>query len=191
MPSLTEVANLALAMVGEDRITSLTADTSRAAQLCNALLPGARDAALVLHPWNFAVTRASLPALVAAPASEWDYQYQVPADCLRVLRVVSDDPHEPWAREAGVILCDLPAPLVIRYISRATDSGAWSPGFVDLVAAMLGERLAVSLTASQSIRAALVQLRDDALRRARATDAAEGTPDPAYAPANVFVEARY
>jgi hypothetical protein len=55
----------------------------------------------------------------------------------------------------------------------------------------LAERLAVPLTASQSIRATIVQLRDDALRRARAIDAAEGTPDPAYGPASVFVEARY
>jgi hypothetical protein len=191
MPSLTEVANLALAMVGEDRITSLVADTSRAAQLCNALLPQARDAALVMHPWNFAARRASLPALATAPISEWDYQYAVPANCLRVLRVVADDPHQPWAREGGVILCNLAAPLEIRYIAEISDSGSWSPGFVDLVAVMLAERLAVSLTASQSIRAAIVQLRDDALRRARAIDAAEGTPDPAYAPASVFVEARY
>jgi len=191
MPSLTEVANLALAMVAEDRISSLAADTSKAAQLCNAQLPQARDAALVLHPWNFAQRRASLPALAAAPGSEWDYQYQVPANCLRVLRVVSDNPHEPWAREGDAIMCNLAAPVAIRYIARVTDSGLWSPGFTDLVATMLAERLAVALTASQSARDGLVRLREDALRTARQSDAAEGTPDPAYGPANVFVAARF
>ena len=191
MPSLTEVANLALAMVGEDRVTSLSADTSKAAQLCNLHLPQARDAALVLHPWNFASRRASLPALATTPSSEWEYQYQVPSGCLRVLRVVSDDPHEPWAREGDVILCNLTAPIDVRYIIRITDSGAWAPGFVDLVAIMLAERLAIALTASQAKREQLKSDRMDALRTARQSDAAEGTPDPAYAPANVLVEARY
>lgn len=159
--------------------------------MCNALLPQARDAALVLHPWNFAQRRASLPALAAAPGSEWERQYQVPANCLRVLRVVSDNPHEPWAREGDAIMCNLPAPVAIRYIARVTDSGAWSPGFTDLVATMLAERLAVALTASQSARDGLVRLREHALRIARQSDAAEGTPDPAYGPANVFVAARF
>ncbi len=190
MPSLVEVANLALALVGEERVTSLSADTSEAARLCDAFLPGVRDTCLAAHPWNFACRRAELAALADVPLFQWDYAYQVPADCLRVLRLDSTDPHEPWAREANSILCNLAAPLGIRYIARVSDSGAWAPLFVELVAATLATRLAVPLSASQQTRAALAEERARILREARGIDAAEGTPDPAYAPADVFVKAR-
>ena len=191
MPSLNEIANLALAMVGDERITSLT-ESSKAAQLCNAFLPQVRDAALAVHPWNFAIKRSgALPALATAPSFDYVTAVQVPADCLRVLRPDSIDPHEPWTREADAVLCNLPAPVRLLYIARITDSGKWSPGFTDFAAAMLAERLAIPLSASQQARAAIAELREQALRRARQSDAAEGTPHPAYGPANVFVEARY
>jgi len=191
MPSRTEVANLALAMVGDERVTSLETDTSKPAKLCNELLPQVVDECLVAHPWNFAIRRASLPALAAAPTFEYDRQFQVPANCLRVLAVNSIDPHEPWLREGDALLCNLPAPLAIRYIARETDSGKWSPLFTALAAATLAERLALPLAASQQSRAAIAQLIDDIRRRARNADAAEGTPHPAYVPAAVFVNSRY
>lgn len=191
MPSRTEVANLALAMVGDERVTSLEVDTSKPAKLCNELLPQVETECLVAHPWNFAIRRASLPALATAPPYEYDRQFQIPANCLRVLAVNSTDPHEPWLREGDAILTNLPAPLKIRYIARITDSGQWAPLFVSLVAATLAERLALPLAASQQSRAAIAQLIEDIRRRARNTDAAEGTPHPAYVPADVFVQARY
>lgn len=190
MPSLVEVANLALAFVGEERISSLAADTSKAARLCDAFMSGVRDTCLVAHPWNFACRRTTLAALTTTPTFGWDYAYQVPADCLRVLRLDSTDPHQPWAREGNSVLCNMAAPLGIRYIARISDSGAWSPLFVELMAATLATRLAVPLSASQQTRDALATERARILREARSIDAAEGTPDPAYAPADVFVEAR-
>ena len=52
----------ALRRLGDDPITSLTDDTERA-RLCNAFYEDARDACLRSHPWNFAITRASLNIL--------------------------------------------------------------------------------------------------------------------------------
>lgn len=190
MPSLTEVANLALAMVGDERIVSLDTDTSKEAKLCLEFLPQVRNEALALHPWNFAKRRASLAASPEAPAFQWSAQYQVPANCLRVLAIQSDDPHEPWEREGDLILCNLAAPLRIQYVSRHEDTGAWSPLFVRLVAAMLAERLCIPLSASQGQRAQIAQELDDARRLARQIDAAEGTPNPQYAPADAFIWAR-
>lgn len=190
MPSLTEIANFALSMIGDERVASLETDTSKAAQLCNQHMNEVRRACLVMHPWNFASRRASLPALATAPLSEWTAQYQVPAGCLRVLRVVSDDPHEPWTREGDLILCNMAAPLGIRYIADFTDVGRFPPLFVRMMAADLAEQLALPLSASQAARNSIAQIGEDIRRRARSVDAAEGTPDPAYAPAGVFVEAR-
>lgn len=191
MASLTEIANLALAMVGSERITSLETDTSPEAKLANEFMGQVRRACLVQHPWNFARGRASLPALTDTPAFDWAYQYQVPADCLRVLTILSDDPQEPWTREGDRILCDLAAPLRVRYIRDFTDAGHFAPLFVDLMAATLAERLAIPLSASQQSRAAIERIIADIRSRARSVDAAEGTPEPQYGEAGVFIEARY
>jgi hypothetical protein len=190
MPSLTEVANLALALVEQERISRLDSDTSKPAQLCNEFLPQVRRECLALHPWTFARRRASLPALAAAPSFGWTAQYQVPADCIRVWRIEADDPHEPWDREGDVVLCNLAAPLRIRYIADIADSGKWSPLFVPLVAAALAERLAMPLTASAQAAERVTRALDRARAQARAVSGMEGSPNPAYASANVFVEAR-
>lgn len=192
MPSRTEVANLALAMVGDERVASLDTDTSKPARLCNEMLPQVVDLCLVAHPWNFAVRRAAgIPALTTTPAWGFAYAYEVPAGCLRVLGLNQPDPHEPWHREGNILMCDVPAPIGIRYISRVTDSGAWSPHFVDLVAATLAQRLALPLSASQQNRATIAQLVAQARSDARAVDAAEGTPWPQYAPAEIYLNSRY
>ena len=191
MPSLTEVANLALALIGEDRVSALTTDTSKPARLCNEFLPQVRDRLLSEHPWNFARRRsANLPASATNPAWGWSYAYPVPSDCIRVLGISAADPHEPWEREGGSVLCNLSAPISIRYIARITDSGAWSPLFVDLVAATLAERLAIPLVASQSARDAITKYAEQQRIRARAVNAAEGTPIPQYAPADSYIDAR-
>jgi hypothetical protein len=191
MPSLTEIANLALSLVGDERIVSLDTDTSKEARLCAEFLPQVRDEALALHPWNFAKRRASLPASPTAPAFEWTGQFQVPADCLRILAVASADPHEPWEREGNLILCNMAAPLQVQYIQRHTDTGHWAPLFARLVAAMLAERLCIPLSASAQQRAQIAAELVEARRLARQTDAAEGTPKPQYAPADILVNARF
>lgn len=190
MPSLTEVANLALAMVEQQRISRLDSDTSKPAQLCNEMLPQVRRECLALHPWTFARRRAALPALATAPSFGWTAQYQVPADCIRIWRIVATDPHEPWEREGDVILCNLSAPLRVRYIADIEDSGAWSPLFVPLVAATLAARLALPLTASDAAANRIARALAEARAMARAANAMEGTPDPAYGAAGVFIEAR-
>lgn len=188
--SLTNVANMAMALIGQERIVRLDADASKQARLANEMLPQVRDACLVRHPWNFAIRRASLPALAAAPTSGFSKQYQLPGDCLRVLTLVADNPHEPFQVEGTAILCDLPAPLGIRYIRQVADPGLWSPLFVDLVATELAARLCVPLSADQQNRAALTQQVAELERRARSADAAEGTPLPAYLPADSLILAR-
>lgn len=190
MPSLVEIANLALAMVGDERVTSMETDTSKEARLCNEFIGQVRDECLVHHPWNFAKRRVGLPALTIAPAFEWTYQYQVPSDCLRVLSIDGDDPHEPWEREGNLVLCNLLAPLNIQYIMRHTDTGQWAPLFVRLAAATLAERLVIPLSASKEQAARINAELDNTRRLARQVDAAEGTPKPQYSPANVFVDAR-
>jgi hypothetical protein len=187
--SLTNVANMAMALIGQERIARLD-DSSKPARLANEFLPQVRDACLVRHPWNFAIARTSLPALATAPAFGFSRAFERPADCLRVLTLNGANPHEPFQIEGSSILCSLEAPLGIRYIRQVADAGSWSPLFVDLVAAELARRLCIPLSADKSQHAQLMQMIEQLERRARSTDAAEGTPMPAILPADDLILAR-
>ena len=68
MSSKVEIGNLALTKLGAARITSF-ADDSKQARALSAIFDPMRDAELTLHPWSFAILRASLPARRRRPTS--------------------------------------------------------------------------------------------------------------------------
>ena len=92
MATEVSICSNALRKLGDDPITSLTEDTERA-RLCNAFYESSRDSLLRSHPWNFAITRATLAKLSSTPAYGFAYQYALPTDpyCLRVLEMEYQD----------------------------------------------------------------------------------------------------
>ncbi|MCK9326765.1 MAG: hypothetical protein M0P69_14835, partial [Bacteroidales bacterium] len=71
---------------------SLTQDDENARK-CNAVFSYIRDNLLSKRNWNFATKEASLALLDEDPILEdWAKIYQVPTDCLRVLRQEGDYP---------------------------------------------------------------------------------------------------
>lgn len=59
MPSVVEICNEAMDLLGAATITSLD-ENSKEARLCNRRFSTVRDAVLRSHPWNCAITRATL-----------------------------------------------------------------------------------------------------------------------------------
>lgn len=92
----TDVVNIALTLLGENRIVSLT-DGSKPANEANAIFTAARDELMSRYNWTFAVKRGQAPGADAPPfgfANAFDF----PSDCLRIIR--------PGARYAGPDLTD-------------------------------------------------------------------------------------
>lgn len=145
--------------------------------------PLVRDAVLRRHPWNFALARAALPALSGEPVFGWDHQYQLPADCLRLLPLTYDgklnsDPidHEVEGRR---ILTNAKSPLKIRYVRRVEDPSLFDALFTQLLAAELAFRAASWITGKQSYAERLGQMAAQLNEQATLLDALEGTPaDP-------------
>lgn len=185
--SWTEVCNLALTDLGHQRITSLD-DLTKEASLSKLVYPACRDEVLRLHPWNSASRRAALPELAAAPAFGYDHQYQLPADCLRVLRLPDAHAETPWKVEGRVLLTDLGAPLSVQYVTRLDDPGEMDPLLVAAIAARIAMRLCRPLTQSESLLEEMRRLFADRLRDARSADAQEGGGDRISA--DMFVDAR-
>src|SRR3990172_2291631 len=150
MASDVEIVNQALTYLGDDLITALTDDSTRA-RAASVLFGPTRDAVLRSHPWNCAVTRQSLPALAAAPDFGWDYQFTLPTNpyCLRVLAINDDedwaDPGDTHKIEGRRVLSN-DATCNLRYIGRITDPNEYDALLYQAFAARLAAALCYALT---------------------------------------------
>ena len=144
LSSETEICNQALAHLGERPIASLE-DGSVASRACRLAYDRVRNELLRQHRWNFAVTRAVLSRLATAPLFGWNYQYALPADCLRALEVndseFGDMVTDPWTIEGRVMLTNAETVNLI-YVREVTDVSE----FDDLFAEALSLKIAIRLS---------------------------------------------
>ena len=180
MATEVSICSNALRILGDDPITSLTDDTERA-RLCNSLYEPARDAVLRSHPWNFAITRATLAQLSTTPAYEYAYQYSLPTDpyCLRVLSMEYQDyvfKIEHLAGTGRVLLSD-ESTAKILYIAKITATAQFHSLFVDALTAKLAADLSYPVTNSTSLQLQMHKLYELKLSEARSIDGQEGFMD--------------
>jgi len=180
MATEVSICSNALRKLGDDPITSLTEDTERA-RLCNSFYESSRDSLLRSHPWNFAITRATLAQLSTTPAYGFAYQYALPTDpyCLRVLEMEYQDyifKIENLATVGRVLLSD-ESTAKILYVGRITDTTLFDSLFVDTLTAHLSAKLAYPITNSTTLQAQMQQLYQAKLSEARSVDGQEGFID--------------
>ena len=185
------IANMALSFLGSATITSFS-DASNAARVMNVEYEMTRDAEL-RGPgvWKFAKKRASLSALTSVPISNlWTQQFQLPADCLRVLMVGESWPgidlsdyrtgpsNADYSVEGRNILCNQGAPLALLYIGRIEDATQFDSLFDIMLAAKLAWKCCERLTQSGDKRKMAMQEYMAARNTAITTNALEGVADP-------------
>lgn len=172
--SNVSICNQALTSLGADTIMSLTEDNENARR-CNTIFEQTRDEVLRGHPWNFAIERTStMAALSASPEFDWAYAYQLPSDCLRVLK--TNIKYMPFKIEGRKLLCDYTG-IKIKYIKKVTDPVQFDANFAEALAAKLAQKLAYPITESKTMFEAAGKWYGDVLADARSADAQEGTPD--------------
>ena len=180
MATEVSICSNALRRLGDDPITSLTDDTERA-RLCNSFYSDTRDAVLRLHPWNFAITRASLSKLSTAPAYGFSNQFSLPTNpyCLRVLGMEYEDyifKVENVATHGRVLLTD-EATANIIYVARITDTNLFDAMFVDVLTQKLAVDLAYPVTNSTTLQTQMQKVFEKKLSEARSIDGQEGFID--------------
>lgn len=179
--SATEICNLALGHLGERRINSLDEDEV-SARACALHYASTRDELLRSHRWNFAQTRVALSRLEEDPAFGWSYQFQLPADCLRVLEVndseIGDVISDEFIIEGRNILTDADEVNLV-YTKRIEDVSMFDVLFVKALAAALAVMLSETIRGASGKTAELVQLYERVIGPlARRTDANEGNRGP-------------
>ncbi|MEN6537914.1 MAG: hypothetical protein ABFD60_07790 [Bryobacteraceae bacterium] len=172
-PSEVAICNLALARLGEAKITSLT-DTTNRASLCNLMYEHVRDKCLDRIRPNFAVRRTALAQLEDAPTFGYDYAYQIPTNVLRVLEASDSDAE--WKREGDTVITD-ETTFSARMLYRERDTTKWTPLFTEAVIAMLAADLSGPLTKVPTFITAKYELAEVAVVEAQAIEGVEGTKD--------------
>ena len=165
MLSQVAIGNAALSKLGEPPIIDF-ADGSKAARSVNEAFPRVRDALLRSHLWSFAMTRAQLAKLKTKPLFEFQSQYEIPTDLLRLVQIgeifVGYNPSNyinsdsvDYRVEGKLLLTDFgssSAPLAIKYVRRVTDTTTWDPLFDEAIACKLAVELANTITQSDQLK---------------------------------------
>ena len=172
-------------------ITALNQGTKEA-NACELVYEELRDTLLSMHNWNFAEGRVKLAQLSDAPTFGYKYAYALPADFLRATRVFSNSQGRGTVRykiEGEGILSDA-SELYMKYVRRISDPNKMIPLFRVALSKMIAARLAVALSQSTSLRAALTKEFDDTdLPRAQSADSVQDFPDEL--PESTWVSVRY
>jgi hypothetical protein len=168
--SKTSICNSALVKVGAERISSITQDTKRAIIL-NAIYDQVRDSVLRAHRWNFAIKRVALAPTAAVPAFGYNFEYDLPNDCLRLLDTDPDD--IDFVIEERKIRTDEPT-LDVLYIFQNIDESSWDSCFAEAMAWRLASEISYNLTQSSTVAAFCDKKYKEVLAEARSMDGAEG-----------------
>ena len=119
--------------------------------------------------------RASLAQLSSTPDFGFDYEYQLPSDCLRVWATdIEPEQGWVWQIEGGKLRTNADS-VYILYIKREDDPTKYSAGFYDLMATRMAAELAYSIAKDKTLAGNMWDLYNYKLRDARVQDGQEGT----------------
>lgn len=175
MASITSVCNRGLQLLGAARILSIT-DDNRNGRACNACYEDIRRSEIRKHRWRFAIRRQVLaPLNETDPHSEFSYIFQIPSDCVRILKP-ENDPYCDWQLEGRKIYTNDGATMKLRYIADITDVNQWDENFREMVSAKMAEVMCEEITQSNSKLANVIRAYKDARMEAKKNNAFETIP---------------
>ena len=191
MASIVDICNSALNLLGASTISALT-DDSKNARLCNQRYENVRDRVFRSHAWNCLTKRVQLAQDSDAPVIEYTYQYTLPTDCLRVLKVHNGTTDSiasaiDYKVEGRKIKSD-EGTIYLIYIAIDTDPNNYDSYLRESIAHQLAADLAYAITSNATLANNYMARADERLREARFIDSTEnalGTIE-----SNEFTDAR-
>lgn len=205
------IANRALQLVGYQTILSLT-ENSRGAKAMNRAYYPVLWSELRKNYWNFAISRAQLPAAAQGPSFGKTFYYPLPSDFLdlappdqiygvqgggtiagnQILAgtpIITGSPVLDWQIEGNQIATNQQGPLNIRYVSSNVTESQFDPCFSEAFAAALAVDTCEELTQSNTKMATLKQIYQETIDEAMKRNAFEGRP--IQPPTDTFIISRF
>ena len=146
--SEVSICSGALVKLGLQPIISL-ADANAQARACNQVYATQRDALLRMHPWKFATRYVTLTPDVDAPPFDFDYQFTLPSDYLK-LQHESADPYYQWRLVGNKIFANDNV-FELVYTARVTDPTQFDSLFVEALEDKIAMILALPLTRQSKV----------------------------------------
>lgn len=174
MATDAQICSLALTRIGHEGITALSASGNKAQKWFAANYDFIRQTLIREHPWRFAIKRDELTKEDVADPTEFSYRFEIPSDCLRVLRVNSRE-WDTYRVEAGYIYTN-EGEVWIEYIFDNDDESTFDSQFVDLLAARLSAEVCFYLTDNSTLTEQAWNIYNNKLTMARSLDSMQGTP---------------
>ena len=139
---------MALAKIGAGRINNLDDSTESSPQAiqCRLHFEQTRDALIRSHWWGFASARASLSQDTVDPDFEYDNQFILPNDFVRLKSVYGDngtdtgDLRTTFAIEGDRLLTN-ESSIDIRYIKKVTDPTKFDTLFIEVLVLKLALKI--------------------------------------------------
>ena len=184
MASVVQICNSALNQLGASSITALT-DDSKNARLCNERYTTIRDAVFRAHPWNCLIKRVQLAQDSDTPAWGFDYQYTLPADCLRILGI--KDYNADYKVEGRKLLIS-ESEVYLIYLAQITDVNELDVLLRETISAHLAQDIAYAITANLQVANLMAEKYQAKLSEARHADSSEGyNTNPELAPTDQII----
>jgi len=148
-----EICSLALTELGIAPITSFLEDADES-RVCGLIWDDYSRYLLSIYPWRFTLTKIQLGRLVAEPLNEYQYQYQLPGDLLR-LRAIYDSsgdgatPRIDYQRYENQIYANYEEVYVDYQVYL--EPIVWPYWFVEFAVVALAAKLAPILTTQDDI----------------------------------------
>jgi hypothetical protein len=185
------ICNSALIKLGAATIQSLE-DDSREARLCKEQYTKNKHSMLYEYGFNFAKKRKILTPLADSPVWEFEKQFALPSDCIRLLDtdVRDEEIGTTYVVEGNNILANIEK---IKILYTADVDESWfSAGAVEVLALRLAIDLSYSLANSNTqIRRELKQEYDELLKVNRSYNSQENGTRKQLVDSGSFVGSRY
>ena len=157
-------------MLSSSRIESLSQNNENARK-CNAVYTFIRDDLLSHHNWNFSRKEASLARLDETPVtSDWAYIYQLPTDCIRVIKQEDNYPFAIFEDK----LYNNDSSSKIQYASLVTDPVQFPQYFAYALSTRIAATLAYGITQNATLAEGMLKVASSAIKEAMWTDSQEG-----------------
>lgn len=182
MATQLQIANMALRLLGAERISAVDTSTEEGRFVTDAW-DMVRDDALQAYPWKFAMVYDVWEAETDRPEHTWSYSYPHISGALKVVNC-PDLLTSEWTIGQKIasgggrsILADTDGDdLNVIYIKQVTDTTVWPPCFVTYMAAKLAAAGVEDLTGSAGAWDRINASMREAMRAAYVADAIEAPP---------------
>ena len=159
----------ALIKLGAKSITSFQEETVES-EVANQLYESTLQNLLASYPWRFALTQKTLARLTEKPITDYQYAYQLPNDCVRILSAgVNAKSSGLNYKILGQKLYTNAESVVINYIFRPEEN-TFPAFFVDALVGKLAAEFCLPLTESTTRTDYVKKMSESSIATARLVD---------------------